>query len=106
MWCLGGAFPLTFVGLGTNTGSLNINSVLSSVQGHLTAQHHQNKAHERHTPVSLTVQSAPRRPHLSREVGPDDTTGGSFQHQSLCNSVLRTKGEALSAAVGELPATP
>lgn len=65
---------------------------------HLTEQHHQyqeDKAHEHHTQVSLTVQSAPRRPHLSREVGPDDTTGSFFQPQSLWNSIFRIKDEAL-----------
>lgn len=83
--------------------SLNIKSMLCSKSPvHLIEQHHQyqeDKAHEHHTRGSLTVQSAPRRPHLSWEAGPDDTTGGSFQPQSLCNSMFRTKDEALSAAM-------
>lgn len=76
---LGRDFSIDTCGSGSQMGSLNIKSVLcSKSQVHLTAQHHQyqeDKAHERHTRVSLTVQSAPRKPHLSREGGPDDTTG-------------------------------
>lgn len=70
---LGRRYSIDTSGSGNQMGFLNIKSALcSKSQVHLTAHHHQYQEDKAHTRVSLTVQ---RRPHLSREVGPDDTTG-------------------------------